>query len=150
MVMKQLFCETPMSKFKVLEAVNAFLGFYIVMAFAAYMYLGSLPDAFVYLTPALCFLSVVYHINMSFDLRKSMTGSGSLLNLRFVSSAGITFALFFLANAALVIGCVFSLPVAFIFALLFVLDHALYISIDKNQISQKNKRNESIQPLTAA
>ena len=150
MVMKHLFRETLMSKFKALEVINALLGLYIVMVYVIYRYLGNLFDSLIYLTLIFGLLLIVYHVKMSSDMRRSLIGSGSLLNLRFASSTGFTFMLFFLAIAALVIGCVFSLPIAFVFALLFVLDHALYISIDKNQISPKNRKNESVPLLTVA
>lgn len=139
-----------MSKFKVLEVINAFLGLYIITAYAVYWYSGSLPAFFIYLTPVLGTLLIAYHIKMSSDLKKSIIGSGSLLNLRFVSSAGFTLLLFVLAILSFFLGCLFSQPVAFVFALLFVLDHALYISIDKNQINPKSRNNTGTPLLAAA
>ena len=136
--MKQLFRETLVSKFTVLEVINALLGLYIVIMYSVYRYLVNLPDALIFLTLFFGLVLITYHIKMSSDLKKSIIGSGSLLNLRFASSTGFAFMLFVLAIAALFIGCIFSQPIAFVFSFLFVLDHALYISIDKNQISLKN------------
>ena len=50
MVMKHLFRETLMSKFKALEVINALLGLYIVMVYVIYRYLGNLFDSLIYLT----------------------------------------------------------------------------------------------------
>ncbi|MDL2261444.1 hypothetical protein LJC08_04340 [Methanimicrococcus sp. OttesenSCG-928-J09] len=150
MVMKRLFRETLMSKFKVLEGINAFLGFYIILAYALLWYLGTVPEIFVYLTPLIGIVLLAYHIKMSSDLKKSVIGSGSLLNLRFASSTGFAFILFLLAIVSVTIGCIFAEPIAFILSMLFVLDHALYISIDKNQINPKKQKGGSTPLLASA
>lgn len=147
--MKRLFRETLMSKFKVLEGINAFLGFYIILAYALLWYLGAVPRVFVYLTPLIGIILLAYHIKMSSDLKKSVIGSGSLLNLKFASSAGFTFALFLLSIVSVTVGCLLSWNIALILSMLFVLDHALYISIDKNQIHPK-KQKKSATPLLSA
>lgn len=138
-----------MSKFKVLEGINTFLGIYIVLAYALLWYLSSVPRIFIYLTPVLSVVLIIYHIKMSSDLKKSVLGSGSLLNLRFVSSAGFTLILFLSAAVFLTAGCLLHSPLLFIPAMFFVLNHALYISIDKNQIISKKKKNSGM-PLSAA
>ncbi|WNY28151.1 hypothetical protein MmiEs2_03330 [Methanimicrococcus stummii] len=130
--MKKLFRETLISKFKVLEAVNAFLGFYVILVYALLWYLGSVPMVFVYLTPLIGIVLLAYHVKMSSDLKKSVIGGGSLLNLRFASSTGFAFTLFLLAILCLTAGCLFSSQIPLILSMLFVLNHALYISIDKN------------------
>lgn len=139
-----------MSKFKVLEAVNAFLGFYIILAYALLWYLGSVPQIFVYTAPLVGIVLLIYHIKMSSDLRKSVTASGSLLNLRFASSTGFTFVLFSLAIVCLTAGCLFSSQIPLILSMLFVLNHALFISIDMNQINMNKKKSASIPLLAAA
>ncbi|MBZ3935121.1 hypothetical protein [Methanimicrococcus blatticola] len=139
-----------MSKFKVLEGINAFLGFYIILAYALLWYLGTVPEIFIYLTPLIGVVLLAYHVKMSSDLKKSVLGSGSLLNLRFASSTGFTFVLFLLAILCVTIGCLFAEPIAFILSMLFVLDHALYISIDKNQINPKKQKSNSTPLLAAA
>ncbi len=150
MVMKKLFRETLMSKFKVLEGINAFLGFYIIMAYALLWYLSSVPEIFIYLTPLIGAVLLAYHVKMSSDLKKSVVGHGSLLNLRFASSTGFTFMLFLLAIVCLTAGCLFSSPVSLVLSMLFVLNHALYISIDKNQINPKKQKGGSTPLLAAA
>ncbi|MDV0444937.1 hypothetical protein MmiAt1_04870 [Methanimicrococcus sp. At1] len=149
MVMKRLFRETLMSKFKALEAINIFLGIYIILAYALLWYLGTVPQIFVYTTPLIGIVLLVYHIKMSSDLKKSVIGNGSLLNLRFASSTGFAFLLFLLAIICLTAGCLFSRQIPLVLSMLFVLDHALYISIDKNQINPK-KQKENVQLLAAA
>ncbi|WP_316559699.1 hypothetical protein [Methanimicrococcus stummii] len=87
---------------------------------------------FVYLTPLIGIVLLAYHVKMSSDLKKSVIGGGSLLNLRFASSTGFAFTLFLLAILCLTAGCLFSSQIPLILSMLFVLNHALYISIDKN------------------
>ncbi|WP_316558395.1 hypothetical protein [Methanimicrococcus hongohii] len=137
-----------MSKFKVLEGINVFLGFYIILAYALLWYLGSIPLIFVYLTPLMGIVLLAYHVKMSSDLKKSVIMSGSLLNLRFASSTGFTFALFLLATVCLTAGCLLSSQLPLILSMLFVLNHALYISIDKNQLNPKKQKAGT--PLLAA
>lgn len=139
-----------MSKFKVLEGINAFLGFYIIMAYALLWYLGAVPEIFIYLTPLIGIVLLAYHVKMSSDLKKSVIMHGSLLNLRFASSTGFTFMLFLLAIVCLTAGSLFSSPVALVLSMLFVLNHALYISIDKNQINPKKQKGSSTPLLAAA
>ncbi|MDR0767129.1 MAG: hypothetical protein LBE57_01585 [Methanosarcinales archaeon] len=139
-----------MSKFKVLEGINAFLGFYIMLAYALLWYLGSVPQTFVYTTLLLGIILLAYHVKMSADLKKSVIMSGSLLNFRFASSTGFTFVLFLLAIICLIAGCLFSLQIPLILSMLFVLNHALYISIDKNQMDPKKQSDSSTPQLSAA
>ena len=146
--MKTSFQETLISKFKMLEAMNAFLGFYIITIYIVYWYLGSLPKVFIYLTLALGISLILLHIHLSLFLRKSFLDNDSLLTLRFVSSAVFTFGLFVLAIVCSIVGCIFESTLAFAFALLFVLDHALYVSIDLNQIRQSRQKPSA--PLRAA
>lgn len=150
MIMKVLFQETLLAKFTALEVINAFLGIYIVSVLIFMWYFGVIPSAFLYLTPFVGIVLLAYHIKISADVQKSVACSGSLLNLKFASSTGSTFILFLSSILCLIAGCFSSLTLAFVLSLLFVLNHALYISIDKNQIRSETQKKKYQSLLASA
>lgn len=150
MIIKVLFQETLLPKFTALEIINAFLGIYIVFVLIFMRYFGVVPLILLYLSLLIGIVLLAYHIKISSDVRKSVICSGSLLNFKFASSTGSTFLLFLSAILCLIIGCFFSTQLPFVFSLLFVLNHALYISIDKNQIRYETQKKKYQSLLASA
>ncbi|MDV0446209.1 hypothetical protein MsAg5_00360 [Methanosarcinaceae archaeon Ag5] len=170
MVMKTLFRETLRSKFRALEVINAFLGFYIILMYAILWNLHFIPKVFVYLTPLVGLVLFLYHVKISSDLKKTLldltsplnpkglapAGTFDLINpklaSRLASSTSICLGLFFAGIVCLVAACYFELTPLFIFALLFDLDHLLFVSIDKGHMKseERKEKGKPVRALSAA
>jgi len=129
--------EAALSKFKVLEVMNVFLGFYTLSVYALLWHFGTLPQMLVYLTPLLGIVLLACHMKLSMDFKKSALLSGSLLSFKFVSSTGLAFMLFLFAVICLILGSLLPSSFSLVLSMLFVLNHTLFISVDKNQIDSK-------------
>ncbi|WNY24545.1 hypothetical protein [Methanolapillus millepedarum] len=156
MVMKTLFRETLRSKFRALEVINAFLGFYIILMYAILWNFHFIPKAFVYLTPLVGALLFLYHIKISSDLKKTLldltsplnpkglapAGTLDSVNPKLISSTWICLGLFLISIVCLTIACYFELTPLLIIALLFDLDHGLFVSIDKGHMKSEERKSK--------
>ncbi|WP_338097262.1 hypothetical protein [Methanolapillus ohkumae] len=156
--MKTLLREKLLSKFRVLEVINAFLGFYIVLMYAILWNIHFIPKFLVYLTPLIGAVLFLYHVKISADLKKTFMDKNSplnpekflsshntfsALNIKPVSSTWICLFLFLMTVVCLAAACYFEVTVLLIIALLFDLDHGLFVSIDKGHLKSEEKKLKS-------